>query len=139
MDEDRSSTRPPALTGVLETCLYFTDEQRTERFYAAILGMRLLDREPGRSLFFRAGRSVFLLFRASASLRGATLPPHGASGAVHTCFEVAPEQYEPWKEHLSSHGVAVVQEARWERGLSFYFHDPDQNLLEIANIDIWHP
>jgi hypothetical protein len=26
---------------------------------------------------------------------------------------------------------------QWTRGRSFYFHDPDANLLEIADADIW--
>jgi len=123
----------------LETVLYFTDQDRAERFYRDVLGMRLIDREPGRSLFFRAGESVFLLFRAEESLRSRSLPPHGATGSVHTCFLVEESDYERWKTHLAERGVVIVQEARWARGLSFYFNDSEGNLLEIADADIWPP
>jgi catechol 2,3-dioxygenase-like lactoylglutathione lyase family enzyme len=125
------------MNGVLETVLYYTNQDRTTRFYTDVLGMRLLDTEPERSLFFRAGSSVFLMFNASETLQGRTLPPHGASGSVHTCFVVPEPEYEPWKAHLASHGVEIIQEVTWPRGLSFFFHDPDGNLLEIANADIW--
>ena len=127
----------PRLTSVLETVLYFTDEQRTERFYTEVLGMRLLSREPGRSLFYRAGDSVFLLFRAEETLKGNTLPAHGATGSVHTCFLVDWKDYESWKAFLTDYGVPIVKEVRWPLGLSFYFSDPDGNMLEIANADIW--
>jgi catechol 2,3-dioxygenase-like lactoylglutathione lyase family enzyme len=50
---------------------------------------------------------------------------------------VAAEDYEPWKRYLERRGVEILREVRWPRGLSFYFHDPDGNLLEIANADIW--
>ena len=70
----------PQLTGVLETVLYFSDEEKTRRFYSDVLGMRLVGREPGRSLFYRAGSSVFLLFQAQETLKGNTLPSHGATG-----------------------------------------------------------
>jgi len=127
----------PSLTGVLETVLYFSDEVQTRHFYSDILGLRLVGHEPGRSLFYRAGSSVFLLFRADETLKGNTLPPHGASGPIHTCFVVPSEEYESWKTYLAQNGVPVIRETRWPLGLSFYFHDPDDNLLEIANNDIW--
>ena len=128
---------PPRLAGVLETVLYYTVQDRAERFYTEVLGMRLLSREPDRSLFFRAGSSVFLLFGAEATRQGGTLPPHGATGPVHTCFLAPEADYERWKEHLRSRGIEILQEVRWPRGLSFYFHDPEGNLLEIANADFW--
>lgn len=128
---------PPSLTRVLETVLYYSDAGRTERFYAEILGLRLLDREPGRSLFFRIGDSILLLFKAEETLQGRTLPAHGATGPVHTCLLAPEEEYERWKSHLSSHGIPILHEARWPNGLSFFFHDPDGNLLEIASADIW--
>ena len=127
----------PKLTGVLETVLYFSDEEKTQRFYLEVLGFRLVGREPGRSLFFRAGKSVFLLFQAGETLKGNTLPPHGATGSVHTCFVVPPNEYENWKAYLTDQGIPVIQQVEWPLGLSFYFHDPYGNLLEIANNDIW--
>lgn len=129
---------PPPFKGVLETVLYFTDAARTEEFYAGVLGMKLLAKDSeGRNLFFRAGESVFLLFDSAATERGGSLPPHGARGEMHTCFVVPEESYEPWKDHLRAQGVEILQEVTWPRGLSFYFRDPDGNLLEIANADIW--
>jgi catechol 2,3-dioxygenase-like lactoylglutathione lyase family enzyme len=127
----------PKMTGVLETVLYFTDEEKTHRFYSEVLGFRLVGREPGRSLFYRAGKHVFLLFQAEETLKSNTLPPHGATGSVHTCFLVPADAYESWKTYLSAHDVPVIKQIEWPLGLSFYFHDPDGNLLEIANNDIW--
>ncbi len=127
----------PDVEEVLETVLYFTDQDRTEAFYSGVLGFRLLRREPRRSLFYRAGRSVLLLFDARQTGRGGTLPPHGARGAGHTCFRVAADSYEAWKGYLQGRGVAVEQEVVWARGRSFYFRDPDGNLLEIADADLW--
>lgn len=135
-DTATSPSRPP-LACVLETVLYYRDQERAERFYTDVLGMRLLSKEPGRSLFFRAGASVFLLFGAQESMKAGTLPPHGAEGPVHVCFLVRAEDYEGWKAYLRSCGVPILQEVRWERGVTFYFRDPDGNLLEIANADIW--
>lgn len=127
----------PKLDGVLETVLYYEDEAATERFYSEIMGMRLLAKEPGRDIFYRAGASVFLLFHAAATRVAGKLPPHGATGSIHTCFRVPPEDYEAWKVHLETSGVPVIREVRWPNGLSFYFQDPSGNLLEIANADIW--
>jgi catechol-2,3-dioxygenase len=127
----------PRLSGVLETVLYFTDQQRTAEFYENVLGMRLLDREPGRSLFYRAGDSVVLLFDAEETAKGGKLPPHGATGSIHTCFLVPADDYQSWKVHLGRHGVRVFNEIEWQRGRSFYFDDPERNLLEIADADIW--
>jgi catechol 2,3-dioxygenase-like lactoylglutathione lyase family enzyme len=132
-------TVPPPVTGVLETVLYYTDQARTERFYGETLGFRLVGKEVGRHLFFRAGSSVFLLFNSQAtSQAGAATPSHGAAGSMHTCFLVSPQDYERWKEYLGLRAVPIEKEVTWsEEGRSFYFRDPDDNLLEIANIDFW--
>jgi catechol 2,3-dioxygenase-like lactoylglutathione lyase family enzyme len=136
-------SRAPALQGVLETVLYYDDEEAAERFYVDLLGMRLISRQPGRSLFFRAGGSVFLLFDASATQKGGDLPPHGARGEGHVCFVVERTAYEEWKRHLEARGVEILKEVEWpgrdgkQRLLSFYFRDPHGNLLEIADGDLW--
>lgn len=128
---------PPPVEGVLETVLYYADERRTEAFYSDVLGMRLIDREPARGLFYRAGGSVLLLFQADATRGAGKLPPHGAKGPIHVCFRVAQDEYEGWKRHLTGQGVAILKEVGWNPGRSFYFSDPDGNLLEIADRDIW--
>ena len=130
--------KPPALGGVLETVLYVQDLSEAERFYVEVLGFRKLSGETGRSLFLRAGASVFLLFLAEATLRSGALPSHGARGPGHTCFQVPESAYGAWKAYLPSRGVPVVQEEVWPAGgRSFYFRDPDGNLLEIADRDLW--
>lgn len=133
------------MTGVLETVLYFEDQDRTERFYRDVLGMRLISKEDGRNLFFRAGSSVFLLFNAKETTKGRTLPPHGTAPGAHTCLLVSRDNYREWMAHLRDRGVEIVQEVDWppgsepkdRRGSSFYFYDPDGNLLEIADTDFW--
>ena len=125
----RSTVSEPALESVLETVLYYTEDERTAEFYGSVLGMRVLERDPGRHQFYRAGSSVFLLFRAEETLRSESLPPHGAHGPGHVCFRVSPGDYEVWKVRLAESGVPMLQETVWSRGLSFYFHDPDGNVL----------
>jgi len=137
VDRDDATTTPPPFAGVLETVLYIADEERAEAFYSGVLGMRLLDREPGRGLFYRAGPSVFLLFLPGATRSGGKLPPHGAVGPIHVCFRVDHCDYASWKEHLAGHGVPILREVDWTNGRSFYFEDPDGNLLEIADADFW--
>ncbi len=135
----------PELTGVLETVLYYTDEEATRQFYSDVMGMRIIGQTQGRQIFLRAGSSVFLLFNAEATQRPGSLPPHGATGPGHVCFLVPVTAYENWRKHLVSAGVEVLQEVDWPMGKSeqsplgssFYFRDPSGNLLEIANADFW--
>ncbi len=127
----------PGLRGVLETVLYFSDQDRAEAFYSGVLGLRLLDREPGRSLFYRAGSSVLLLFQPGMTRSGGKLPAHGADGSIHVCFQAPADVYEAWKAHLRQRGVKILHEAEWPEALSFYFEDSEGNLLEIANADLW--
>ena len=133
---DDGGSAPP-LSGVLETVLYFSDQDRAEAFYSGVLGLRLLDKEPGRSLFYRAGSSVLLLFRPGATRSGGKLPAHGATGSIHVCFQVPAEVYGTWKSHLLGKGVAILHESQWPDAWSFYFTDTEGNLLEIANADLW--
>lgn len=135
--DPQAAAGPPRVSGVLETVLYFTDQERAARFYGGVLGFRLIDEEPGRSLFYRAGESVLLLFDAGRSREPGSLPAHGASGPIHTCFRVPPGALAAWRSHLAAQGVAVLKEVEWPRGRSIYFHDPDRNLLELADADIW--
>lgn len=124
------------LTRVLETVLYYGAEEREAalRFYREVLGLEEVD----EGLAFRLGDGVVLLFDADASSRQERPPPHGAHGAVHTCFVTEPESYDAWKAHLGDRGIALTDEIGWGNGVrSFYFDDPAGNVLEIADGDMW--
>jgi catechol 2,3-dioxygenase-like lactoylglutathione lyase family enzyme len=125
------------LEHVLETVLYYEAGQEAElrRFYGELLGLRAVGRG---GLTFRIGPGLLLLFEADRSAAQTTPPPHGARGAIHTCFVGAPDDYERWKARVTEAGVPIVEEREWENGVrSFYFHDPAGNVLEIADGDLW--
>lgn len=127
----------PRVTGILETVLYVADLERAEGFYRDVLALKQIGKEAGRHVFFRVGSGVLLLFRAERTRQSGRLPPHGADGAIHVCFTVAPDEYETWKQRLQGHGVPIQQEVAWPHGRSFFFRDPDGNLLELADADLW--
>jgi catechol 2,3-dioxygenase-like lactoylglutathione lyase family enzyme len=131
------AAQPPQITGILETVLYVNDIDRAEHFYREVMCLTQIGKEPGRHVFFRVGSGVLLLFLAERTRQTRSLPPHGADGEIHVCFTVSPVEYEIWKRRIQEQGLDILQETEWPRGRSFYFRDPDGNLLELANADIW--
>lgn len=128
----------PSIIGVLETCIYVQEVDRTERFYEQMLGLRVVGKAAGRHVFFRvAPGSLLLAFRAEATRKGGSLPSHGTAGESHLALTIPPEELAAWKAHLSRHGVEVELEHQWPRGMSLYFRDPDRNLVELVTADIW--
>lgn len=135
---------PPAIGGVLETCLYAEDLAAGERFYADVLGLEAFAREPGRHAFFRCGAGVLLLFAPSrtrdapGAVGGVPVPAHGAVGAGHVAFAVPADSLPAWRARLAAHGVAVEAEIVWPRGgRSLYVRDPAGNSVELAPAGIW--
>ncbi|MFW5658917.1 MAG: hypothetical protein ACOCZ8_02930, partial [Bacteroidota bacterium] len=67
-----------------------------------------------------------------------SVPRHYGGGEQHCCFEVPLDEYTEWKERLMVAGVQVEHEQEWSTGRnSFYFRDPENNSLEIAEPGIW--
>jgi catechol 2,3-dioxygenase-like lactoylglutathione lyase family enzyme len=125
----------PKLARVLETVLYFGEGEWDEmrRFYAETLGL-----ERASDGAYRVGDGLVLLFERGPATRKTSPPPHGTTGAAHVGFLAAEGDYEAWKERLAAAGVPLLEEIHWPLGpLSFYFHDPAGNVLEIANGDMW--
>ena len=72
------------IRSIVETALYVDDLQATETFYAKVLGLHVIAKEPGRHVFFRVGdANVLLAFLPEATSKGDLLPPHGARGPGH--------------------------------------------------------
>ncbi len=130
------------IRGVLETCLYATDLEAAERFYAGALGLEPFAPVTGRHVFFRCGPGVFLVFNPEATSApasgGRSVPLHGARGAGHAAFAVPAAELPPWRDRLARHGVAVEAEVEWPGGgRSLYVRDPAGNSIELATPAVW--
>lgn len=136
-------THPPLPGGVLEAALYAEDLAAAERFYAGVIGLPVILRQEGRHVFFRAGRTIVLIFRAEATAvpprPGALpVPPHGATGPGHLCLGASAADLDLWRAHLEAAGVAIEADFRWPNGArSIYVRDPAGNSVEFAEPRLW--
>ena len=125
------------LRQIKETCIYIHDLQRAKSFYTKILNLSI-HAESSYFVFFKIGSTMLLLFDPKKSKSQTNLPPHHSDGDQHFAFEVAKNQYENWKVHLKEHGILIEDELTWTNGRkSFYFRDPENNLLEILEPGVW--
>ena len=123
---------------IKETCIYVTDLHAVRDFYSYKLQLPLISFVEGRHVFFKAGESVLLCFVAGRTRQEKDLPPHGATGSVHFAFEVPRHEYDASLQKVEAAGIEILHRHEWKDGLrSFYFHDPDQNLVEIIEEGLW--
>jgi catechol 2,3-dioxygenase-like lactoylglutathione lyase family enzyme len=133
----------PKVTGVLETCLYVDDLQKSCRFYEALFGFRRMELEAGFCAYDVARHSVLILFLRGATrkpvhLSGGVIPPHDGNGPMHLAFSIAAGDVAAWEERLQGAGIALESRVHWQGGAqSLYFRDPDYHLLELATPGLW--
>lgn len=130
--------------GILETALYCDDLDAAETFYRTLFDLELIAKQQDRHVFFRCGDGVLLIFNPSrtieesASIDGATVPGHGATGPGHVAFAVDAADLDRWRDRFVRHGVAVESEVRWPNGgQSIYVRDPAGNSIEVATPMLW--
>ena len=117
---------------IKETCLYVQDLDKAKDFYHDLLGLPLIAYAKGKHLFLKAGQSVLLLFNPADSRNKTSPPAHFGAGKQHFAFEVSTTDYEQAKLEIGEKGIAVIDEVTWKSGQkSFYFNDPEGNVLEI--------
>lgn len=135
--------RIPEIAGMLETGVCVDDLKGSSRFYKDILGLTsVLEIERLHAFALAPGEVLLLFDRALAQHDSASaiglVPGHRTDGPAHFCFRIAAGDYDAWKAHLSEQGVMVTSEVRWPAGgRSFYFRDPEGNVLEMATPGLW--
>jgi len=126
------------ILSIKETCIYVKDLEHTKDFYSEKLGLTLISFVQNRHVFFRAGSSVLLCFVAEETQKQMELPPHGAQGSIHFAFEVHREYYNEAMEQIINAGILILHKQFWKGNLqSFYFHDPDNNVVEVIEQGLW--
>ena len=114
------------------------DLEATRHFYHDLLTLPLITLAEGRHVFFRAGSSVLLCFIADKTLQEPELPPHGATGSIHFAFEVEQQEYAAALQTISDSKIPILHHHKWPNGRrSFYFHDPDGNVVEVVEKGLW--
>lgn len=133
----------PVVTGVLETCLYVDDLPRSERFYEDLLGFPKMHGDNRFAALNVSGRGVLLLFKRGETAQpietpGGTIPPHDGAGANHLAFAIPASELETWETYLAAEGVSIESRVQWPMGgISIYFRDPDDNLVELGTPGLW--
>jgi catechol 2,3-dioxygenase-like lactoylglutathione lyase family enzyme len=133
----------PKLNRVLETALYVDDLARAANFYGRVLGLDCIHEDRRLRAYDIGGNGVLLLFLRGSCTQaietpGGLIPPHDGVGPIHVAFSVAADDLDPWRTRLTDAGVILEAETRWPRGgVSVYFRDPDNHLLELATPGLW--
>ena len=142
----------PRVNGILETCIYVADIERSAQYYERVFGLERMasdDRfcalavKPEKAEGDAVGRGVLLLFKEGGTLQpihlpGGIIPPHDGSGQSHFAFAIAKEDLHAWEQRLSDAHIPIESRVRWEAGgESLYFRDPDGHLVELATPGIW--
>jgi catechol 2,3-dioxygenase-like lactoylglutathione lyase family enzyme len=133
----------PAVTGVVETCLYVDDLERAERFYEEICDFKKLIGDERFCALSVADRDVLLLFVRGKTLEaiptpGGMIPPHDGGGQEHLAFAIPADSESAWRQRLQEGSVAIESTVDWPRGgRSIYFRDPDRHLVELITPGCW--
>jgi catechol 2,3-dioxygenase-like lactoylglutathione lyase family enzyme len=118
---------------VSELVLEVQDLEASERFYAGVLGLPVVDRWPGReAIWVMAGeRTRIGLWRPQEGLFGSRGGEH-----VHFALNIADADYEPAVEHLRAQGLEVRETSFEGAGRAAYVNDPDGHLVELWTWDV---
>ena len=127
--------------GLAELVLIVEDVQRAADFYEHVVGLELEHRTGDEWAWFWAGRpgetQRLALHNGPLLFEEHSPFPEGERfGRVHYAFDVAAEDLAVAVDRVRSAGVQVhgPVELDWMNAQSYYFYDPDGNLLEF-----WSP
>jgi catechol 2,3-dioxygenase-like lactoylglutathione lyase family enzyme len=142
--EELNMSQSPQVLGVLETALYVDDVARASAFYERVFGFRPMVSQGDRFCAMDVvGKQVLLLFKKRGTIEplrmpGGVIPPHDGEGQLHFAFSISKESLSDWLARLAELGIPVESTMDWENGgVSVYFRDPDQHLVELVTPGCW--
>lgn len=121
------------ITHIDHFVLTVNDIDKTIQFYESILGMQLIQFGNGR-VALSLGNQKINLHKAGNEFEPKARTPTPGSGDF--CFIIENEVSEAM-EHVKSMGIEIIEGPIEKTGasgpiMSFYFRDPDKNLIELA-------
>lgn len=119
--------------------LRVVDIERSIRFYQQVLGCEVVKRQAHLGLVhLRAGSSLIDLVSLDGKLgrQGGRAPGAKGRNVDHFCLRIEPFDEAQLIAHLAGFGIAPKGPASTNfgaegQGLSLYFADPDNNLIEL--------
>lgn len=118
---------------IKETCLYVHNLDQIRSFYHEVLELPIIQEDPGKHIFFRVGSSVLLFFNPDDSRTKVSPPGHYGGGKQHVALEVPTSEYPDTKDNLIKKGLKIIDSVKWKNDIeSFYFEDPEGNVIEIV-------
>jgi catechol 2,3-dioxygenase-like lactoylglutathione lyase family enzyme len=125
--------------GFAELVLIVDDVSKAARFYRDVVGLEPEDETGDEWAWFWAGkpgdRQRIALHRGSLLFEEHSPYPEGERfGRVHFAFDVARSELDIALERVRSAGVEVYGPVEFDapfNATSYYFYDPDGNLLEF--------
>ncbi len=129
-------------TGLAELVLIVEDVPRAAQFYREVVGLEPESPADEQWAWFFMGdeEQAQRIALHKGSLLFEEHSPHPAGkrfGNVHLALEVPRERFDAAVEHVRASGTAVYGPTRfdWMQATSYYFYDPDGNLLEFWSRD----
>ena len=123
------------MTGVSELVLEVVDLEASERFYADVLGLPVVERWPDReAIWVMAGdRTRIGLWRPQVGMFGGRGGIH-----VHFAMHIAPDRYEAAVAHMRGKGQEVIEHdfPGYGGSRAAYVDDPDGNVVELWTWDV---
>jgi len=114
--------------GIHHLALRVADPERSAAFYAHVLGLRRLRRQPEsgpvRSIWLSLGEAVLML---ETGLAG----DGEAQGSGHL-LALAVDDLEGWERRLAGAGVTLDGRSEW----SLYFRDPDGHRVAVSRFPL---
>lgn len=122
-----------ACKGIAHFSIPVSDLAKSTKFYADVIGCKLINTDGKRHSFMDAGGTCILLCAEAQPIN-----PDTRRDLVHHAFMVSDEELAQARKHLESHGVEILEEEDRQGGTvngpRVYFRDPDGTRIEFIKL-----